>query len=241
MATRPKQTEQDIIADGKHVVGAARDHFAEIMAADMRRKNKLLTEARLTTFESSIANLERAVGGHAVIFSSLVGATALEGQQRSQLYNLIKDIRAEVKLGNSGITKVGRAYGVGVRLNARSTPAVLNVAQRILSAWEEPEYRQAALDAGVAEESIEELRRLTESLGGADTRQKMTRGTGIGQTGMKRQLLRTVRSETAYLRRVARLVFRNQPEVLAEFASALPRRTVQPRIARTAAESGEKK
>lgn len=232
MATRPRQTEQDIIADGKIVAGATRTRFGEIVAADARRKTPFLPETRLVSFEDAVARFERMVGGQNVATGGRLGATLVESEERVQVYALLQEIRDEVNVSNLSDPSIGRTFGVGLKLSPRSTPKVLAVGHGILSAWEKAEYRQAAIDAGVDEERIEELRLRTQALGDANTRHGLMHGAAVGQTKSKQRLMRQVRSETAYFRRVAKVVFRRQPEALALFASVQPRREVQPRTGR---------
>jgi hypothetical protein len=229
MATRPKQTDQDIIADGKLVAGATRTRFGEIAAADARRKTPFLPETRLSAFEDMVSRFERMVGGQTVAASDRIGATASEEGERAQVYALVQEIRDEVTLGHPKDPGIGHAFGVGAKLSPQSTPRVLTAAQGILSAWEKPEYRQAAIDAGVSEERMETLRSHTEALGAANVSQGLAHGAAVGQTQTKQQLRRMVRSEATYLRRVAKVVFRRQPEVLSLFANVQPRQAVQPR------------
>ncbi|HEX2569084.1 MAG TPA: hypothetical protein VH877_05940 [Polyangia bacterium] len=229
MATRSKQTDQDIIADGKLVAGATRTRFGEIAAADARRKTPFLPETRLSSFEDMVFRFERMVGGQNVAASDRLGATRSEEGERAQVYALVQEIRDEVTLGNPQNPGVGHAFGVGAKLSPQSTPRVLTAAQGILSAWEKPTYRQAALDAGVSEERIETLRSHTLALGEANVSQGLAQGAAVGQTQTKQQLRRMVRSETTYMRRVAKVVFRRQPEALALFANVQPRQAVQPR------------
>jgi hypothetical protein len=67
------------------------------------------------------------------------------------------------------------------------------------------------------------------SLSKADTAQNEALTKGRGRTLTKAQLVRAVRVDTTYVRGVAAVVFRDNPAVLTEFESTLPRQTVQPR------------
>jgi hypothetical protein len=229
MATRPRQTEYDAIADAKHVVAMTRSHFAAIAAADAQRKGKLLPESRLAAFEASIAAFEQAVATRGATFTAQVGIGFAKGRQRAELLTTLVEIRDEVKLGRPDDAAMGRAFGVGMRLDRRSTIRLLVVGQLVLSSWGNPAFAQAAVDLGITAERIARLRALVDGLIDAQVEHSSMRGVGRGQTLDKKQELRKMRRETTYLRSVARLVFRQQPEVLVEFSSPVRRGTVRPR------------
>jgi hypothetical protein len=230
MATHPKQAQHGIVAEARLVAAMTREHFAAFAAADAQRKVKFLPESRLGAFEGAVAELEKAIGGRMVAFTSQMGATWAEGELRTRLYAVLRDVREEVKLGYLGDAAIGYAFGVGVRMSGNSTPRVLSVARRVLASWERPEYREAAMNVGIAHARMEEVRGLTEALGTAQAAQDVMCGAARGQTLVKDEQLAKVRRETVYLRRVARFVFRKQPEVLAAFASTVPRRVARRRV-----------
>lgn len=229
MATRPRQTEYDAIVDGRHVAHMARLHFAAISAADARRKDKLLPEHRLVAFEAAIADFEQAVATRGATRTNQMGAGIAKGEKRAELLSLLVEIRDVMKLGRPGDRAVGRAFGVGLRLDRRSTSRLLAAGQVVLASWEEPEFGQVAMDLGITAEDIARLRELVDGLGTLQTEHGLVRGVGRGQTIRKKEGLRRLRRETTYLRNVARLVFRRRPEVLVEFKSPVRRATVQPR------------
>lgn len=232
MATRPRQTEYDAIVNGRLMIHMTRLHFTAIAAADAGRKNKLLPEQRLEAFEASIADFEQAVAARGAMLTAQIGAGIAKGRERGELFALLVEIRAVIKLGGSGDRAVGRAFGVGLRLDRRSTSRLLAAGQVVLSSWEKPEFGQVAIDLGITAEWMARLRALVQGLGRLHTQHGTMRGVGHGQSLLKKQDLRKLRRETTYLHNVARLVFRLQPEVLIEFTSSVRRATVQPRGAR---------
>jgi hypothetical protein len=229
MATKPKRREQDLTADAKHVAATVRFHLDAFEEADAVRKKKFLGRGRLEAFERSIQRFEKAAGWRETMRAAAMGATDVEGARRGALRERLRELRAEVRLGYPADRSLGRAFGMGLPLGRKSTPEVLAVARGVLAAWENPVFREAALDIGITAARIEEVRELTRALGDAGTEHALVFGKGLGQTIGRQRLLRGLCAETAYLRRVAQLVFRKRPEVLAEFASPLPRRTVRAR------------
>jgi hypothetical protein len=229
MPTRPKKTEQNVIADARHVAGAARRHFDVIEQVDARREKKLLTEERLVRFEANIEALAGASGGSVTGLALQAKATGSEAALRSVLYPELRDVRAGIKLTYTEDAGIGRAYGVGLQLSPLSTPSLLRVGRAVLSSWKNPELRAAAERAGIDAARMSVLAEYVEALTTADTAQNAALAQGRGRTLTKAQLNRAVRSETAYVRQVAALVFREHPAVMTEFASTQPRHAVKPR------------
>jgi hypothetical protein len=231
MTTRPKQTEQNIIADGRRVAAAVRRHIDLFTEADARREEKLLSSERLERFESYIEALDVASGNTITGSALMTQTTTTESEHRTVLYEALVDVRAEVKVAYKSNPAIGRVFGVGRALSSRSTPMLLKVGRAVLTSWQDQELRAAAERAGITAARIGEIAEQVVALGEADTAQNAALTQGRGRTLTKRQLLRVVRSETAYVREVAAVVLRRDPALLEEFASTLPRRVVQPRSA----------
>lgn len=210
-STRPKKTEQNVIADAHHVAGAARRYLDMIEEVDARREKKLLTEERLALFESNIAAFAAASGGSVTGLALQAQATLSEAARRGVLYPVLRDVRADIKLSYKEDPAVGRAYGVGLQLSPLSTPSLLQVGRAVLSSWKDPKLRRAAEGAGIDEARMSVIAEHVEGLTTADTAQNAALTQGRGRTLTKAQLNRAVRSETAYVRQVAALVFRANP------------------------------
>lgn len=231
MTTKFKKTEQNLIADARHVAGAARRHFDVIQEVDARREEKLLTEERLTRFEGNIEAFAAASGGSITGVALQAKATISESARREVLHQVLSDVRSEVKVAYKNDRSIGRAFGVGFVLAQRSTPSLLKVGNAVLVSWRDPELRRAAERAGIDEARMGVIADQVQALSAADTAQNAMLAQRCGKTLTKRQLLREVRSETSYLREVAAVVFRRNPAMLTEFASTQPRRAVTPRPA----------
>lgn len=229
MATRRKRTEQNILADGRHVADAARRHYDVIRQDDARREEKLLPSERLDRFESAIEALDAASGGTLTGGALQIKAADRQSARRTALYQALVEVRAEVKVTSKGNPAIGRAFGVGFALSPRSTPVLLTVGNAVLTSWQDEELRTAAERAGIDAARIGGIAAQVAALGEADTARHTALTRGHGRTLTKKQLLHTVRSETAYVRQVAAVVFRGDPVVLGEFKSTQPRYTVKHR------------
>lgn len=237
MATHLKKTQQGLVAEAKWVAATARKYFEGFRGVDEGRKRKLLPESRLLAFEAAIAQLEGAIGGRRVASNKQVGATQAEGQRRSRLYDVLRELREEVKLGLPEERGVGRAFGVGTRMSRNSTPRVLRVARGVLASWAQEGFREAVMEIGITGARMASVRVLTEGLEKAQTDQDGMCGVARGKTILKGAQLEKVQREVVYVRRAARFVFRKQPAVLAEFAGTM--RGKRRRGARSGAGEGE--
>lgn len=230
MATRPKLTEQNIVADGRHVAAAARRNLDAIQAFDAERERKLLTEERIIRFELRIEGLG-AVTGIGLTGSGIkTQAANSEAEHREALYKELGDLRA--LLGVSYRTAdpgVCRAFGTGFDISPRSTPTLLTAGRAVVSSWKELRLRTAAEAAGIEEAEVSRIAQLVQSLGEADTARNEALTKGRGRTLSKAELVRAVRAETTYVRQVAAVVFRGNPVLLTEFESTLPRQAIRSR------------
>jgi hypothetical protein len=236
--TRPKKKEQNVIADARHVAGAARRHFGVIEQVDAGREKKLLAPERLARFEANIEAFAAASSGSVTGVALQARATLSEAERRSVLYPVLRDVRADIKLTYKEEPAIGRAYGVGLKLSPLSTPSLLQVGGAMLSSWKDPELRQAAERAGIDAPRMNVIAEHVDALTTADTAQNAALAQGRGRTLTKAQLSRSIRTETAYVRQVAAVVFREDPAMLTEFASTQPRRAVKPRPDTGGAEGG---
>jgi hypothetical protein len=241
MARHPKQTEERLIAEARLLAATVRRHFAGFQAADAGRKRKFLPESRLLAFEAAIARLRGAIGGRALASTKQLGATDAEAERRSRLYEVIRALREEVKLGLPEDPATGKAFGVGMRMSHNSTPRVLAVAQVMLSSWGREEFREPVMRIGVTEARMEEVRELTVGLAKDQAKQDLMCGAARGQTLAKDAQLAKVQQEMVYVRRVARFVFGKEPAVLVEFMGKVRRGAKRRRGARAAGEEGKRR
>ncbi len=229
MATKPMQKEQDIIADGRHVLARTKEHLAALKKADAERKAKLLSDSFLKTYESNLSSAEKAIGGLAVRKESVKSATRTEEQLRAELFDALTEIRDEVKLAHTEDQAIGRSFGVGTKLKQGSTPDLLAAAGAVIVAYDDAALRRAASEAGVTPARIKALASLRDALAGADTVQNTRLSARKGTRIDKEKLLRELKNGTAHIRKVAKLVFRKQPEIVAQFATTITRRTPKKR------------
>jgi hypothetical protein len=231
-ATRPKQTESDVLADARQALAKGRKYLKQFKKADEEKKIKLVDEKRLNAFEQLIKSTESAVAGQPVRHRAVKSATRDEVGQRKKVFDSVTSIREDVKLAFPKDKPLAQAFASGMRISEKSTPQLLLAAGGILAAYsdkEHPAYRAAALDAGVTPKRIDELMSQRDALATADTTQNTQVSTRKSQTVDKKTVLLATRQETAFIRKVAARVFKSQPKVIAEFKSTITRYTPKKR------------
>lgn len=229
MATKPKQTAIDILADARQVAARARTHTKTFARADAGRRRKLLTPAALRELERAIRECEKAIGQQAVGQRAVAAATRLEVMLRRRLFHALVTIRDDVRLGYPDDRSLARAFGAGASPSPTSTPELLAAASAVTEAYGIVANRRAALETGVTPARITRVATLRAALAAADTSQNTRISVRKGATVAKDAALRDVRRRTAHVRQVARHVFRGNRAVLAQFAPTLARHTPKQR------------
>lgn len=235
MPTRPKQTEQDILADARHVLAKTEAHRAAFTSADKGKKKRILEPALVTRLRRNVALAASTLGAQSNAKKAVRRATQTEEQAREALRGAIAGIRDDVKLAYPEDRALAGAFGVGTRLAKNSTSGLLAAADAIRAAYAMPAQKAAAKDAGVTPARIRALGKLAEALSGADTEQSTGVARRKGNTTTKAALLRAVRADVAHIRKAVLRVFRQQREVIAEFKSTIARRAVKKRAAKVPA------
>jgi hypothetical protein len=241
MATKPIQTQQDTIADGKHVAAATRRSWADFKRANSGRKLPLLAETELKELERNLVAAEKAVGGQATQRTGKKASTAAEVEARGKLHGLLVDLRDNVKLTFRGKPELARAFGFGQRISKQQTPSLLSAAGLALESYEKATLRKQVAEAGVSTATMKQIAKARDALASADTAQRDEQAIGKGKTTSAAALLGDVRKSVVHIRKVVGLIYRGQPEKRREFESTLPRRVPKKRPPKTPAGSATPK
>jgi hypothetical protein len=231
MPTRPTKNAQSILADARHVLLGAQEHAKKLKAAD-KGKAKLFPggfDAFLKGLAADVKTAEKALGAVATRTTTAQGATLGEKQRRAVLYQALTSLRADVSLRAGGDAALARAFGVGRKLTAGSTPELLDAAGAVLAAFEEPAIRKASARAGVTPARIKACAALRDALAAADAAQGTQTSARKAAASGKKDVLDAVTKSVALVRKVVKVVLRDDDGALASFASAAPRHTVKKR------------
>lgn len=223
MGTKPKQTEQDILADARHLLERATARLSEFLAASKGRKTPYLDKAFLAGMRQQIDDVEKAIGGQVSKQSAVEAATESEVEARTAVAEALVDIRDDIKLEHGRASAMARAFGVGARISDRQTASLLKAADTIIGSFKD--HKAEAIDAGVTAARIAEVQKLRNRLAAADTTQRSHQSTKRGDTLTKAAAVARLKKTNTRVRAVATRVFRHNAKVLAEFRSTAPRRT----------------
>jgi hypothetical protein len=227
--TRPKTSEQDLVDDGRRVLAAAKKSASAFAKADANRKQKRISAAFLTGYAKTIDEANRARGAKTRTALSMVTATDLEVVRRKNVMDRFIAIRGDISTTYPENRPLSRAFGVGANVSLKSTPGLLTAATDVIEAFQDPEHRKLAVDAGVNAARISDLQRAHDELAAADTEQNLRLGTRKAQTKSKDALLRELKKTTAYVRKVAAIVLREDKAKLALFSPTIARRATKKR------------
>ena len=234
MPTRPKSSEADLVTDGERVLRAVRKHFAGFKKFDAKRQIKAMPPSFLDPFEATLKQARKAIGKQATGKGKKRHATVSEETCRTTLFDWLRDARDDLELAYEDDPEVAKAFGAGTAMRSDSTPELLAAAEKMSSTYEEAKYQALASDAGVDQGAILAIIKARDALKTADEEQNEALAEAVGGTMDKGALVAKTRKMTARARRVARRVFRKEPQVLAGFRSTVPRSTPVPRSTKQA-------
>jgi hypothetical protein len=229
MATKPRATEQDHIADARVVIKQTRDAWTDIEAANKGRKIPLLTKKQLEDFEAKIDAAAKSIGKQHVVKTNKTQATASEVDQRKVIKEQLKDIREDVALAFPNNVPLQRAFGRGKSLSSNVTNTLVHAATAMIEAYDDSGNRKLAADAGVSPARIKTLTAARDALVAADSTQRHTQATARTHTVNKTNLLSGVPKGTALLRRVVKRVSKNDKAKIAALKPTTSRRTPKKR------------
>lgn len=224
-SARRSRAEQPVLDDARLVARAARQYHAGFKKYDAKRKQKLFPATRLDAFEKTTRNASILVGGKRTTLAATKAATRAEEKARAVIHAMLTEIRGVVDAGadEENVPEMRKAFLVGAKLNASSTPILVAAAADVQQAWANKKLFQApAVALGITASTIAKLTAANRTLRDADTSQGAVRGERVGTTAEKAVALRAVERETAYIRKVAKLAFRGQPKILEAFRKKTP-------------------
>lgn len=222
---RRSRAEQPILDDARLVARAARKHFGGIKKYDGTRKKKLFPSSRLDAYDKTIRSSSILVGGKRTAVAATAAATRAEEKARATVFAMLTEIRGVVDVGvvEADVPEMRKAFLVGAKLNPNSTPILITMAADVQQAWEKtPAFKAHAVELGITKATIAKLVDARRTLTAADTSQGEAKGERVGATAEKTAAMRALERETTYIRKVARLAFKDQPKILEAFRKKTP-------------------
>lgn len=217
-----RREQQDIVADARRVLGLYSKNKKAFVAADAGKEKKALPPAVVAQLRANVAQAKTATGGQTARKDAVIKATATEVKARVALREMLTGIRDDVRNSYPDDGPLQRAFGVGKKWNDKETTPLLDSASDFLEAYADKDNAKAAKAAGVTAAKMKKLQTLHDALADADTTQNL--GVSARRTGTvtTHALLKAIEHSVAQIRRVARSVFKKQPDILKQFVSTLP-------------------
>lgn len=223
--TVASRRSQNVLADARHVIAKAHDHRADFEAFDARKKRPVASGAVVKEWRLDVVAAQGAIAAHHVGLAECVRATTDEARARDALFDDLLTLKADVTLRLGDRPHIASTFGFHNALRRKSSGNLLGAAGTVVAAFATSGEREALAEAGVSEARVAALGELAAALASANTAQALARSKNLALVARKRAALRKVRTNTALVRRVVRVLFRTRPEVQAEFRCALPRYT----------------
>jgi hypothetical protein len=224
---KPKATHEILLDQARIALAAGTKYKKKFAAYDAKAKITTITPAFLSQFATLHTNARTAVGGRAADVGKQKRATAAEQSRRDALYTALTSMREKVNFAHQGRDAQSKTYreafGSGKKLVRTSTPNLREASAFIEQGYEsDSDVRAAGRDAGVTPALIKELTALRQAMTADGTTQASVAAQKIGATATRGLYLRELSAMKARLLSGARLVFKGNAAVLAEFIGKKP-------------------
>jgi hypothetical protein len=239
-SSRLTRDQASRLVDAKTVAAAVTKYLPLFEAADADRAVKRVGAGWLARYTSMMNAAETAVDGRAVRLGEQKAVTSAERADAVSLANELRAIRDDITTSYPGDEGIGRAFGLGGKIDQKKTGALLLAAGQVAQAFASKQWSARAVAAGVTQARIDALAAARAALSGADVSQQGLFATNVDGTVQKDALLKAVNASTAYARKVAAVVLKGNAAALAAFAPARARvaKKGKPKPAAAAASGG---
>ena len=224
-ASKTVSAEEKALARARHLRDTFRAHFAPVQKFDAKRPKKLLPKAALDAFDGLIHDTSTAMTAHPVAMKKTDRARAVTAKQRAVVRDHVIEIRDLMIAQYPDDGNVAGAYaGAGFRIDAGTTQDVIAAASKQEQAYASEDFGPQGRQAGLTPAQIAKLiaqRRALEKLASALV---ATEKAQTSAARNKASFLKTLRTRTGQLEKIARVIFKGLRDILDEFFGAPKRR-----------------
>jgi hypothetical protein len=216
----------------KDVAAIARDArrvhtVAQQDAHDHKLFGSYLSRHELDVFDRDIAALEAGDEALTTRLQAKIAAGVHVAEIRASVLHISQLISEDARIRFAKDEALSRAFGVGRKVTAASTPQVDEFARAMLDA--SLQYPAEAKQVGLEDASVQDMERMIVALEGADAAHNDMARDPTTATATE-SLACKVSHEAAHLRLVARRVFRDDDEAkLSRYETSLPRQELTTR------------
>ena len=218
-------SDNSVLRDASHVLGKVKEHRADFEARDAKRKRKLVTAGDVHRWEADVEGAMAAESTYRVALAASVAATAKVVAARADVIDDLTGWRADVILRLADHPEMAGEFGFHNRLRPGSTGEVLAAARTAMGAYEASHDKAALAEAGLGEARVKSLGDKVEALSELDVARTITVAARNESSAAKKAAFARVAANTALLRKIVRLEFRDRPDLQRAFRTALPRTT----------------
>lgn len=212
----PSKAVENALTDARYIYGRAKARFAAFKKFDAKRKRKLLPESDLKAYLALSRELSSARGQQVVKIVTSKTETVAERDARTAVFECVADIRETIRLSFPDHAALATAFGAGHR--AKTSADARDLSSLVQNSYADKELGPMAKDAGITPAHVAQAIDLRRALINVATDRTANTGAQKGDTSSAKTLLRRLEKTTTRVMDVAKLVFKGNAKILAEFA-----------------------
>ncbi len=211
----PSKAVESALTDARYIYGRAKARFAAFKKFDAKRKRKLLPESDLKAYIALSRELSSARGQQVVKIVTSKTETAAERDARDAVFAIVSEIRETIRLSFPNDAVLAKAFGAGHR--AKTSADARDLSSLLQNSYADKDLGLVAKDAGITPAHVAEAVGLRQKLVLVAGERLTNTGAQKGDTSATKTLTRRLEKTTTRVIDVAKLVFKGNAKILAEF------------------------
>ena len=186
----------------------------------------------LDALETDVDEMRAAISATSSSRAARKSATAGQRDATRRGWRQVRAFRRAMRLAHPRDRALHRRFGIGERINEKKVGSVAAALQMVLDAA--AQEAEAVREAGVVAEDLEALKATLLALLSADSSQETRKVDAKGATARRGEVQLKIEAAIGKVLAAAAVVFRDRPEVAAEFEAIVPghgpRRVEAPKV-----------
>lgn len=212
---KPSKAVENALTDARYIYGRAKARFAAFKKFDANRKRKLLPESDLKAYFALSRELSSARGQQVVKIVTSKTETVAERDARDAVFEIVSEIRETIRLSFPDHAVLATAFGAGHR--AKTSADARDVSSLAQNSYADEKLGPMAKEAGITPAHIAQAVNLRQKLVRVAGERLTNTGAQKGDTTTTKTLVRRLEKTTTRVIDVAKLVFKGNLKILAEF------------------------
>ncbi|HCF61843.1 MAG TPA: hypothetical protein DFS52_28085 [Myxococcales bacterium] len=171
-------------------------------------------------FKADVARLDQKAVIIATIRESKKASTLNQNDALGRTADILSLLRGSITDHFPSDKTLHTEFGIGLKIRRDSVPSLKAASAKFLEGAQR--HADKARAAGILPEDIEELASTSSAAAGADVAQEASRASSRETTAERNLIHRRVEVAITKIRAVAKIAFRNEPEIRDAFERAIP-------------------